>query len=142
MDNTDSVAVAIPIVAIVMGIGMGMLSLVLDYRKKREMFAMHHKERMAAIDKGMEVPPLPPEFFESRRYRRDRSPADNLRRGLFWLLVGGAVTVALRSGHNSDSWWGLVPMAVGAAYLLFYFIEGNKAPPPSGQDPGEPTNRS
>ena len=41
MDSMDSpitavIGVMIPIVAIVMGIGIGMLSLLLDYRKKRE----------------------------------------------------------------------------------------------------------
>ena len=67
---TEVIAVMIPIVAIVMGIGIGMLSLYLDYRKKREMFAMHHKERLTAIDKGMEVAPLPPEFFQYNRRTR------------------------------------------------------------------------
>jgi hypothetical protein len=90
---TEVIAVMIPIVAIVMGIGIGMLALLLDYRKKREMFALHHKERLAAIDKGMEVPPLPPEFFQDARRRR--TPADNLRRGLVLLFLGAAITGAL-----------------------------------------------
>ena len=49
---TEIIAVMIPIVAIVMGVGIGMLSLFLDYRKKREMFALHHKERLAADRQG------------------------------------------------------------------------------------------
>ena len=53
---SEVIAVMIPIVAIIMGVGIGMLSLFLDYRKKRDMFAMHHKERLTAIEKGMEVP--------------------------------------------------------------------------------------
>ena len=79
---TAIIGVMIPIVAIVMGVGIGMLSLFLDYRKKREMFAMHHKERLAAIDKGMEVPPLPAEFFQDTRRRvRVLSAADVLAAG-------------------------------------------------------------
>jgi len=137
MDPSDSIAVFIPIVAIVMGIGIGMLSLFLDYRKKRDMFAMHHQERMAAIEKGMELPPLPPEFFQEARRSKMRVPSDFLRRGLFWLLVGGAITVALKATHDADYLWGLVPMAVGAAYLLFYYFEGRKPPQPpaDGQPP-------
>jgi hypothetical protein len=126
--------VFIPIVAIVMGIGIGMLSLYLDYRKKQEIFALHHKERMAAIEKGMEVPPLPPEFFADPRRNRARGPADYLRKGLVWLLVGVAATVALRSTHDSDFLWGLVPVAVGVAYLLFYYLEGRKLPRLDDQD--------
>jgi hypothetical protein len=117
----------IPIVAIVLGIGIGMLSLVLDYRKKRDMYDMHHKERMAAIEKGMEVPPLPPEFFQNG-HRRPRTPADNLRRGLVLLLLGVAITIALYSTFNHHYLWGLIPAAVGIANLLTYWIESRKAP--------------
>ena len=120
------ISMLIPVVAIVMGIGIGMLSLYLDYRKKRSMYELHHKERMAAIEKGMDVPPLPPEFFESPR-RRLRTRSDYLRRGLVWLLVGGAITAALYSQGRNSSLWGLVPAAVGLAYLLFYFLDGRNA---------------
>src|SRR5580658_1417162 len=53
----------IPIIAIVMGLSVAMLCLYLDFRKKRELFQLYHAERMAAIEKGIELPPLPPEFF-------------------------------------------------------------------------------
>jgi len=36
----------------------------LDFRKKRELFQLHHAERMAAIEKGIDLPasndPRPP----------------------------------------------------------------------------------
>ena len=133
---TEIIAILIPVVAIVLGIGIGMLSLYLDYRKKREFFELHHKERMAAIEKGMEVPPLPPEFFQDPR-RRQRTPADYLRRGLVWLLVGGALLVAMAGRSNHDNLWGLVPAAVGVAYLVFYFLEGKRAqrPPDDSRKP-------
>jgi len=124
-DSVAVIGVMIPIVAIVLGIGIGMLALWLDYRKKRAFFELHHKERMAAIEKGMEVPPLPAEFFQDNR-RRNRTPGDYLRRGLIWLLVGVAITVALYAQADKDSLWGLVPAAVGLAYLLFYFIGGRR----------------
>ena len=123
----------IPITAIVMGIGIGMLSLWLDFRKKREIFELHHKERLAAIEKGMEVPPLPAELF--RDHRRRRAPSDSLRRGLVWLLVGIAIFIALGATRRVDAgvaYWGLVPAAVGLAHLIFYFVEGRK--PPTGGD--------
>lgn len=117
----EQVVAFIPIVAIVMGIGIAMLAMWLDYRKKRDIFQLHHSERMAAIDKGIDLPSLPPEFFADYR-RRPLTPTDYLRRGLVWLLVGSAVAIAIfESGSPDFSWsWGLVPMAVGLAYLLFY----------------------
>ncbi len=128
MSSIQSImGLAIPIISIVMGIGIGMLSVYLEYRKKRDIFELHHKERMAAIDKGMEIPPLPVEFYQDarRRYR----PGDNLRRGLVLLFVGAAVTIALNATVNRYALWGLVPAAVGVANLLVYFIEGRRKVP-------------
>jgi hypothetical protein len=88
------------------------------------MFAMHHKERMAAIEKGMEVPPLPAEFF--RDNRRVRVPSDYLRRGLVLLLVGIAITIALFDSTRRNYLWGLLPTAMGIANLLYYWFESRK----------------
>jgi hypothetical protein len=126
--STDQIAVFIPIVAIVMGIGIGMLSIYFDYRKKQDMFALHHKERLAAIEKGMDVPPLPPEFFQDGRRSRPRTHGDCLRRGLVLLFVGAAVTAALYNTVRSWYLWGLVPAAVGAAQLLYYYLVRPKTP--------------
>ena len=49
----------IPIIAIVLGIGIGMLAIYLSYRKRKELFALYHQERMAAIEKGIDCPPWP-----------------------------------------------------------------------------------
>jgi len=135
--NPVNLGIFIPIIAIVMGIGVGMLALVLDYRKKQEMFALHHKERLAAIEKGMEVPPLPPEFFVDHRGRRSRHPSDYLRRGLVLLFVGIAVSFALYQNQRDAYLWGLVPAAIGIAQLLFYFLVGRKLPDSNGNSNGK-----
>jgi hypothetical protein len=132
----EILGVMIPIVAIVLGLGVGMLKLWLDYRKKRDILQAHHAERMAAIEKGIELPPLPPQFFGSET----ASPPDMLqqlkgrhvalpylRSGLMWLLIGIAISVALYANHdhsaaNNAAWWGGVPAAFGLSKLLFYFI--------------------
>jgi hypothetical protein len=112
----------IPTVAIVMGVGIGMLAIWLDFRKKREIFELHHKERMLAIERGMEVPPLPQALFDdSRRPPRVTEAGDYLRRGLLWLLVGIAVVIGLVLNLSlANAAWGLIPIAVGLAYLIFY----------------------
>jgi hypothetical protein len=134
LDIVPIIGVFIPIIAIVMGLGIGMLKLYLDYRKRRELIQTHHAERMAAIDKGIELPSLPPEFF--REYQRPPlTNATHLRRGLLWLMIGIAVTVALAATHDNQYWWGLVPTAVGVANLLTYFLATRDQPPP-GDKPG------
>ena len=114
----------IPIIAIVMGIGIGMLGLFLDYQKKTRMFELHHKERLLAIERGMEVPALPPEFFTSGG--KATSPRSNsLRWGMIWLGLGLALGVAMwiNDGPEQAS-WALLPVALGLAQIGFYFVDG------------------
>jgi hypothetical protein len=127
--------VMIPIVAIVMGIGVAMLGMWLDYRKKREIFELHHKERMAAIEKGMEVPPLPPELFQGNKRAYGRLPSDYLRRGLVWGFIGLGVTVAMRLENEGGAWYGLIPLAVGVANLLMFLFQRRQPSPATTPDP-------
>jgi hypothetical protein len=132
----------IPIVAIVMGLGIGMLKLWLDFRKKRDILQAHHAERMAAIEKGIDLPALPPQFYgsdgepasDSGQWKSTKSQtgAANLRSGLTWLLVGVAICIALYADHDNHAarnaaWWGAVPAAFGLSRLLFYYITNRAA---------------
>ncbi len=118
----------IPIIAMVMGIGMAMLAIMMDYRKKRVMLELLHKERMLMLERGLEVPPLPPELFEQgRNAARICSPATILRRGLLFLLVGVAVAGALVFNEDlASAVWAGIPVAIGVAYLISYLIEVNR----------------
>jgi hypothetical protein len=127
----DILSVFIPIIAIVMGIGFAMLSIWLDYRKKREIYQLYHAERLAAIEKGIEVPPLPPEFFHSRRGGDEPAPRRHRRFGLVLTFLGVAITVALWGIGTRHYLWGLVPLAIGLAYLLSGFLEAREQPPRS-----------
>jgi hypothetical protein len=124
-DVASVLALVIPIVAIVFGIAVAMLGMWLDFRKKRELFQLHHAERMAAIEKGIDLPPLPPEFFQGER-KQEKTPHTYFRRGVMWLLIGIAATTALWGTHENDYWWGLVPVAVGVAYLITFLVERNR----------------
>ena len=48
-----------PIVAIVMGIGIGMQAIWTEHKRKAQILEQNHRERMHAIEKGIELPPLP-----------------------------------------------------------------------------------
>lgn len=136
-------AVVVPIVAIVGALSYAAYSMYLRVRRQREMLQMHHAERLAAIEKGIELPPLPPEVFhdpylgagyggEYRRWRRGR--------GVTLLLVGAAVTAALWAQGGTSFWWGLVIVAWGLGRLVSEQFEdssrarqpGVAAPPPGG----------
>lgn len=111
----------IPIIAIVMGIGIGMLAIYLDYRKKRDLLELHHQERMAAIERGMELPPLPAALLQSERVVRHAVPGDYLRRGLVWSGVGLGAAALMGSHYGAErATWGLIPLFVGLAYLIFF----------------------
>ena len=131
-NGPDGWGVLIPILAVVLGLGSIIIGQTLDFLKKRSMFQLHHEERMAAIEKGIEVPPLPPEFFQGRDsgQRKVRTPADHLFRGLRWLLIGAVVAVGMYVQQDQDisnnAWIGLILVALGAAHLIFYAMVGRK----------------
>jgi hypothetical protein len=122
MDDT-----IIPIVAIVVVIGIPLsipiIFMSLDYRKRRRFMELHHAERMAAIERGMELPPIPKELLEGTRSRRRTT---SLLPGLVWFFVGVAILIALQSISDEEAMIGLVPAGVGLAYLIYYFFEGRK----------------
>jgi Domain of unknown function (DUF6249) len=130
----------VPMVAIIMGVGLGMLRLYLRYQRKRDMFQLYHTERMTAIEKGIELPPLPAEFFRDSRWP-ELTPMRHRRAGLILLFLGIAVTVALWGTGITAYWWGLVPSALGLALFLSSVLEMQdlaKQPRPPGSPPADP----
>lgn len=148
----------------VVGAVMVIWSLNLQYRRRE----LQHRERMAALEKGVDLPPIQMEGaapWSSRQY---------LLRGMIWLFSGlalaGAVTAIAETGRRPPTpvervmratdmrargatpeeirmvledpsarggvdiplglgLLGLVPAGVGLAYLLFYFVERDRARP-------------
>ena len=115
----------IPIIAIIMGIGIGMLAIYLGYRKRKQVFAFYHQERMAAIEKGIECPPWPDRLLADDAAPSSPSPRRHLLKGLVWLFIGLAATVAVYATFDlSHALFGLIPVGIGAAHLIYYAVEG------------------
>ena len=118
----------IPIFGIVVPIGGSLAALVvwltLNYRKRRKLMELHHAERMAAIERGMEIPPLPIELIDGRSVPKRRRTA--LLPGLVWFFIGLALVVGSLVGGVEDMpvFIGLIPLGIGLAYLIYYFVEG------------------
>src|SRR2546423_15699221 len=131
-------ALCIPIIAIVMSFALPMLAIYLYFRKQKEIYTLYHQQRMAAIEKGIELPPMPAGFMEGvARPRRD------LLKGLVWLFVGLAVAVAVfAQGEHKEAFFGLIPIGIGAAYLIYYAIEGRRQTEPPKIDEGDGVKRA
>jgi hypothetical protein len=120
----------VPIFGMLFGIGGPVAVLItwiaLNYRKRRRLMELHHAERMAAIERGMDVPPLPIELINGAPGRRRRS---SLLPGLVWFFIGLALVIGTLAGnrHGDDDiplFVALIPLGVGLAYLIYYFVEG------------------
>jgi hypothetical protein len=117
----------IPIFGILFGIGGPAVIIIvwftLNYYKRRKLMELHHAERMAAIERGMEIPPLPIELIDGRSTPKRRRTA--LLPGLVWFFIGLAVVVgALADDGDIPVFVGLIPLGIGLAYLIYYFVEG------------------
>jgi hypothetical protein len=101
----------------------------LHFRQKARAF--RHAERMAALDKGMELPPEP--------IKPILGPMAHLLRGLIWLSVGIGISiffVSMRFTEATNELFavatlGLIPMGVGVAHLVVYRLD-SRAQPPAG----------
>lgn len=118
---TELLALFIPILGIIFGVSVAIVSIIANHRQKLQRADQRHKERLAAIEKGLEMPLDPIEPENGRK-------GGPLRSGLVGLFVGIVLYFALDRVADSDiALFGLIPAAIGLANLLFYFLEGRKA---------------
>jgi hypothetical protein len=132
--SEDVIAVFIPIIAIFMSLLIPIVYAIVDYRRRKDVVEAHHRERLAAIERGTDIPPLPDSFYNPlQRNRRPRS----LLTGMIWFFVGIGLFVALGKVAGDDvKYFGLIPAGVGLAFLIYYAIEGRKE---KKVDDGAPT---
>jgi hypothetical protein len=110
----------IPITAIVFGIGIGMLGLWTDHKRKSQLLEQMHKERMAAIEKGIELPPMNADPFTNRSPGSVANPARVLRNGVFMVSFGIVLYFALNTvGAAEAAVFGLIPATIGLANLAY-----------------------
>jgi Flp pilus assembly protein TadB len=121
-----NIALAIPIVAIIMTFAMLITAIITENKRKREMLNLYHQERMAAIEKGVELPPLPADAFFDERSTAS-SPRRVLLKGLIWLFLGIGLAIALIGMPGAPPpGIAAIPIGIGLAYLLYYFAVGRK----------------
>jgi hypothetical protein len=116
----------VPIFGTIMVFGWLIVTVIVNYRMRRDMFALYHQERLAAIEKGVELPPIPEDFFKEDG-AKPRSLHSDFGWALFWLLGGLAVLVALYFNFSGKvALFALIPIAIGLHYLIYYSVIGKK----------------
>src|SRR5438034_6022338 len=102
----------IPLLAIIMSLSIPIVAIITDFAKRRKIYELHHKERLAAIEKGVELPPLPVELIGPAPKGRPR----HLLRGLVWLFIGLGMMAGLAGVTRSEAekvWMlGFIPTGV------------------------------
>jgi hypothetical protein len=132
------VGVFIPVIAIVLGVGAAIVQIIANHRQRLQRAEHRHRERLAALDKGLELPADPVEPVVDPRHR----PRDLLR-GLVLLLVGAVLVPALmRNGDADVALFGLLPAAVGLAYVIYYVVERRRESAKQKEAPGSETGAS
>lgn len=125
----ETLAIMIPITAILGGIAVAIVAIIMAARKKE----LEHKERLTAIDKGMDIPQ--PKEKEKRPAYLNMRPW-----GLVLSCLGVALTVALWvAGEAIAGVWGFLPLAMGVGLLIAAALEKNETEQKkSGDRAGQP----
>ena len=118
--DIEQMALMIPILGVVLGVGVAIVAIITSHREKQKRAELRHRERIAAIEKGMEIPPDPEPDVEVRK-------GGSLKSGLAGLFLGIVLYFALRQVADEDvALFGLIPAAFGVASLISYFVESRR----------------
>ena len=106
-----------------LGIGTAIVSL----RTKRRRMELLHQERMAALEKGLPLPELPPldDVVTPRGERRTQVP---LLLGIVFLCAGTGAMIALLTTRALSQFWTLpFPLVfVGVGLLIYNFLSRDR----------------
>lgn len=123
----------IPIVAIAFSLGFAMLGLWTDHQRRALKLEHLHRERMAAIEKGI---PLPQNPEADRPDDKKSNPARMLRSGVLLLSLGIVLYFAIDSAGGSEgAVFGLIPATLGLANLAYAAVLFRKEREAAGERP-------
>jgi uncharacterized membrane protein len=106
--NADTLALAIPILAVCGGVLIAITAIIVGGHKKEQ----EHRERLVAMEKGI-IPPPPAEEAERPKHSSRRA------NGLVMTGIGLALTIAMTVANGRESGvWGLIPLFIGIGLLI------------------------
>jgi hypothetical protein len=129
--GTEMFGMFIGLVSSTLFLSIPIVYIVLRSRRTHKAMELVHAQRMAAIERGMELPPASLDFGLEQANRSKSRTA--LLPGLMWFFVGLAISGAslATEGDGPPMFVGLIPVAIGLAYLVYYFAEERKGLPNS-----------
>ncbi len=134
--TVSEIGVLIPLVAVFMGIGLAIVSVITQHRTRVKALEQRHRERMAAIEKGIELPPDLASDAGDVSGRQTKPASRYLLQGLICLGIGVALLVSSFTIMPSELQLpGGILVAIGAALVIFYVATGRTTPPISPGDP-------
>lgn len=126
--NPAVIGAFIPIVAITLGIGIGSLAIWSEHKRKLELIDRLHRERMLALEKGVEPPALPPGMLGDLSHSKPKLVPRYLwpkvmRNGLA-LLFGGIVLYFSvdHAGGSEGAPFMLILAVLGLANLVYAWV--------------------
>jgi hypothetical protein len=137
----EQVWAVVTFLAVLGGVALAIWARHLREAKKVALREMIHRERMAALEKGVELPELPGDVVGQERGAADGSPwvrSAALLAGVVLLLGGLGLSVSfllIGPGTNVSDLsllWplGLIPAFTGVGLLLYYLLERLAGRPP------------
>jgi len=112
---------------IVMALAAGFLGYIyLKFLERQRRLEILHKERLAAMDKGIPLPELP---IDSPSVQAPADPRVILMLGIILGGFGAGSMIALSFVHGTRTYWPLpLPMVfMGVGLMLFYFLASDRA---------------
>ena len=91
--DTEKIALMIPILAILLGVATAIIAIVTSHREKQKRVELRHRERLAAIEKGIELTPDPEPDAGVKK-------TGSLKTGLTGIFVTHDMVEALRLGDR------------------------------------------
>lgn len=114
----------VPLIPII-GLFIPIVAIIANYLTRRDILKSWHEQRMAAIAKGVELPPNPSELTEGLAVRPIR-PEAYLLGGLILLAIGGGLALVLWQLRSmmpvNLTIVGAVPGLIGLALVIFYQV--------------------
>ncbi len=125
--DKQTLALLIPFISIVMGISIPLTAIILHFMKRRQILEQFHKERMAAIEKGIEIPEIPAEAFCETGETPSRGGRHGiLLAGLIATFLGVALYFVINNFRPDRALVALFPIGLGLAFLMYYGAVGRK----------------
>jgi hypothetical protein len=137
--NDDSIkeyiGMGMGVLALLAGSGIAYLAIWSDYRKRRDLIDMLHRERMLALEKGLELPEIPRNLVGEPADPKPSGPVSStrgLKSGLVWLVIGIGFTLFFffEGARGGDGRWhgpnpaiGLIPAGIGIVNLICFWVE-------------------